>query len=216
MSKALHAVFDSKRKGARPLSEKIVREMMAAADTNSDGEIDLDEFKTIMRSGASWMAQHVSYASESAANARERVMQEAARRQRDAERDRTRKNALMSSSKQALGGGGASVNSSSSPGDPPAGSESPRRRSPPSPDYWPTKLAQARAVAEEKETSASVGWWLTNASGRVGSPNVSPDAKTSTDPGEPSALLQWSLYLDALVSEVAARFRARKEADLSA
>ena len=32
------------------IDEKILGEMMAAADTNKDGEVDLDEFKKIMRS----------------------------------------------------------------------------------------------------------------------------------------------------------------------
>jgi len=35
----------------KALDEKVFKEMMAAADTNNDGEIDLDEFKVIMRAG---------------------------------------------------------------------------------------------------------------------------------------------------------------------
>lgn len=33
------------------LKDEILKEMMKAADTNNDGEVDLDEFKTIMRAG---------------------------------------------------------------------------------------------------------------------------------------------------------------------
>ena len=33
------------------LDEKMVKEMMTKADTNKDGEVDLEEFKVIMRAG---------------------------------------------------------------------------------------------------------------------------------------------------------------------
>jgi hypothetical protein len=33
------------------LNDKVISEMMATADTNNDGEVDLDEFKIIMRAG---------------------------------------------------------------------------------------------------------------------------------------------------------------------
>ena len=37
--------------GCRPLDESITKDMFKAADTDGDGEISLDEFKTIMRAG---------------------------------------------------------------------------------------------------------------------------------------------------------------------
>ena len=37
----------------KALDEKVLTDMMAAADTDHDGEVDLDEFKAIMRSGPS-------------------------------------------------------------------------------------------------------------------------------------------------------------------
>ena len=37
--------------GCRPLDESITKEMFKAADTDGDGEISLEEFKTIMRAG---------------------------------------------------------------------------------------------------------------------------------------------------------------------
>jgi len=45
MTKAIRKVF------GEDLDAKFVSEMMTSADTNKDGEIDLEEFKTIMRAG---------------------------------------------------------------------------------------------------------------------------------------------------------------------
>ena len=37
--------------GCRRLDESIIKDMFKAADTDGDGGISLDEFKTIMRAG---------------------------------------------------------------------------------------------------------------------------------------------------------------------
>lgn len=60
----------------RTLSDALLREMMDTADTNRDGEVDLGEFKIIMRSGPDKIKKALDAGSEAAAQKREKEERE--------------------------------------------------------------------------------------------------------------------------------------------
>lgn len=105
MKQALSSAFS---KGGKPLSDKLVNEIMAEADSNGDGDVDLEEFKAIMRAGPGKIKQALQEAAEEAAKERvkekaereARAAREAELAAREAARDAARREQMSSTEKR--------------------------------------------------------------------------------------------------------------------